>query len=250
MSRGFRVLVVVSILIVAVALAAVQIREGVHGVTPVFGLVLLVLGAAGLTLHLTLSDDILRRHSGEPGADPRREFWRSGWVGVVLGAALLGMHHLDRWIQATAADAQFRAAYNRGLTAARARDWQTAAEAFSEAIRHNPGDARPYRQRGAAYLHQEEPDRALADFDEALRLAPDDARVVYNRGVAWFKKQDYDRALIDFGEAIRLDPNYARAYLARGRVYSKKGDDVRARADQQKAAELDPALEKPEGGGL
>src|SRR5262249_14598337 len=157
---------------------------------------------------LTLSDDFLRRHFGGPGADRRRRLWRGGWVGVLLGAALLGLHYLDRWGQATAAEAQFRVGFNRGLSAAHARDLQTAAEAFSEAIRLDPSDARAYRHRGAAYLHQGEYDRALADLDEALRLAPDDAHAVYNRGVAYVQKNDLDRALADFGEAIRLNPSF------------------------------------------
>lgn len=255
MSRGLQVwswrrrLVVASILLVAMALPAVVIWQAeAHGVviSYILGAALVVLGTAGLTLHLTLSDDYLRRHFGEPAADQRR-FLRGGWVGVLLGAALLGLHYFDRWVQAKA---QFNVAFNRGISAAQARDWQTAAEAFSEAIRLDPNDARPYRHRGAAYLHQAEYDQALADLDEALRLAPDDAHAVYNRGVAYVQKNDLDRALADFGEAIRLNPSFAKAYLARSRVYGKKGDDAHARADQQKATELDPSLEKSGGPSL
>ena len=93
MSRGFRVLVVVSVLVASGALAAVLIyQEQVHGVAPVLGLALLVLGAAGTALHLTVSDDSLRRHVGEPGAAEVRRFWRKSWVGVLLGVASLGRY--------------------------------------------------------------------------------------------------------------------------------------------------------------
>jgi tetratricopeptide (TPR) repeat protein len=229
-----RILVVVSILVVPVAIAAALVWQAEsHPVTAryVIGVGMLVLGAACLALHLTLSDDFLRRHFVAPGADEMRRFLRRWWIGVLLGAALLGLHYVDRWVEATAAEARFKVAFNRGLSAARSRDWPTATEAYSEAIRLDPSDARAYRHRGAAYLHLGDQDRALADFDEVLRLAPDDALSLYNRGIAWFRKNDLDRALADFEGAIRLDPNYAKAYLGRSRVHDKKGDGARARAD-------------------
>jgi tetratricopeptide (TPR) repeat protein len=248
MSRGFRVLIVVSILLVSVALAAVVIwQETVHGVAPVLGLIFLVVGMAGTMLHLTLSDDFLHRHFGEADADQIRQFGRRAWVGVLLGSALFGIHYLDRWIQATAAEAQFKVAFNRGVSAAKEQDWQKAADAFSEAIRLDPRNAAAYRNRGIAYGYRGEHDRALADLDEAIRLNPNDAVALYNRGVTNFQKADYDRALADFGEAIRLKPNYAIAYRARSRAYAKKGEDAQAKADQQKAAELAPSVEKSGG---
>lgn len=250
MSRALRVLAVASVLIVWAALAAAVIWwASAHQLAfqYVLGVGLVALGAGCTALHFTLSDGFLGRHLGEPGAAQTRRFCRGGWVGVVLGAAILGFIYLDRWVNATAAEAQFNVTFNRGISAARDGDWRTAAEAFSEAVRLNPNDARPYRNRAAAYLHQGEIDRALADLEEALRLAPDDARTVYNRGVAYVRKNDPDRALADFGEAICLDPNYAKAYLARGWAYHMKGDDARARADWRKAFELDPSLEIVDG---
>ncbi|HEY7311198.1 MAG TPA: tetratricopeptide repeat protein [Gemmataceae bacterium] len=242
MSRAFRVLGVVSILLVSAALAAVLIwQQQVHGVALVLGLVFLVIGGVGTTLHLTASDDFLRRHCGEPGAQQMRQFGRSAWVGVVLGAAMLGVHYLDRWVQAATVETQFRAAYNRGRAAAKEQDWQTATDAFSEAIRLDPKSGDAYRSRGIVYGQQGEQDWALADLDEAIRLNPDDAVALYDRGVVYFQKAEYDRALADFGEAIRLKPNYAIAYRARGKVYGKKGDDAQAKADRQKADELAPA---------
>lgn len=217
------------------------------------GVGLVVLGVVFTTLRLTLSNDFVRRHFGESGAAPARRAWRSGWTGILLmlcGLVMLGLLYLDHWVEAAAAESRFNAAFNRGLSAAKTRDWATAADAFSEAIRLDPSRAKSYRHRGAAYLHRGEYDRAVTDFDEALRLAPDDAHIVYNRGVAYFQKEDYDRALADFGEAIRLNPGYAKAYLARGSVYARKGDDARAAADRQKAAELDPSLETSSGPSL
>jgi tetratricopeptide (TPR) repeat protein len=243
MSRTLRVLVVACALIVSVALPAVVFwQAGKHGFATkyVLGVIVVVLGAAFTTLHLTVSDDFLRRHYGERGAVEMRRAWRGGWIGVLLGAFLLGVHYFDCQV----AEAQFALAFNRGFSAYQDRNWQVAIEAFSEAIRLDPSDMRAYRQRGAAYLHQGEHDRAIADFNEALRLAPDDAGAVYNRGLANAKKQDYDSALTDLGEAIRLNPAFAKAYRARSSVFAKKGDDARAKADKQKAAELEKSGEE------
>jgi tetratricopeptide (TPR) repeat protein len=253
MSRSLHLLLSSSVLLLSGALAAVAIWHAErHGVSRslLLGVMFTVLGATALGLRLTLSDATLRRHFGWLGANPLRELWWGGWFGVALGATQLGVQFLDGWVQATAAKAQFIAAFNRGEAATRIGDWQRATEAYSEAIRLDPGDARPYRHRAATYLHQRQADRALADLDEAIRLAPGDARAVYNRGVAFVQKNDLDRALAEFGEAIRLNPTNAKAYLARSGVYRKKGDDARASADQRKAAQLDPTLDQAAGPSL
>jgi tetratricopeptide (TPR) repeat protein len=249
MSRSLRVLIIVTILLGSVALAAVLIwQETVHGAALVLGLLFLVIGVAGTMLRLTASDDFLHRHFREPNADQIRRFGRSAWVGVLLGAALLGLHYLDLWVQTVAAEAQFKIAFNRGVSAAKEQDWQTATAAFSETIRLEPSNAMAYRQRGIVYGQQGELDRALTDLSEAIRLNPNDAVALYNRGVIFLQKQDYDRALTDFEEAIRHKPNYGLAYLGRSKVYGKKGDAAQARADQQKADDLAAVVEKSEGG--
>jgi tetratricopeptide (TPR) repeat protein len=248
-SRGFRALVLALLLTASAALAGAVIwwseaREG--RLQYVLGVGFLALGLVFTTLQLTLSDDFLRRHFGEPSAGQMRRAWRGGWVGILLGGAMLGVLYLDRWVQATAAEAQSKAAYNRGLSAAKTGDWQAAVDAFSEAIRLDPNSARAYRNRGVAFLHQGEDDRALEDLGAAIRLDPNDANTFYNRGVTYCRKGDLARALADFTEAIRLNPGYAKAYLARSKVHDRKGDHEQAKADRQKAAELDPALDDTE----
>src|SRR5471032_1503416 len=44
-----------------------------------------------------------------------------------------------------------------------------------------------------------------------------------NRGLAYKHKGQLDRALEDYDEAIRLNPNYSTAYSNRGIAYKKKG---------------------------
>ena len=62
-------------------------------------------------------------------------------------------------------------------------------------------------------------DAAIQACDQAIRKNPRDAVSYNNRGVAYFHKGDLDRAIADYGEAIRLDPKLAAAYNNRGNAY-------------------------------
>ena len=245
MSRSLRVLVPASILIVTAALMAMVIwQEEVHGVVFVLGvclLMLLMFGAVGMMLYLALSDDFLHRYFG----DNLR--LQGLWILLLLGAAWLGLHYLDRWVKTTAAEGQFHMAFDRGLSAAKTRDWQTAADAFSEAIRvGQPGDAntvRAYINRGSARMSLKEYSQAIDDFGEAIRLDPQKGMPHRRRGDAWGAKKEYDRAIKDYDEAIRLDPKDAHGFNSLARLLAtcpeaKYLDGKRAVELAKKACEL------------
>jgi lipoprotein NlpI len=73
-----------------------------------------------------------------------------------------------------------------------------------------------FYNRGTAYGHKGEYDKAIADYDAALRLKPDDPAAFSNRGSAYRHKGEYDKAIADSDTVIRLNPNYPFAYLNRG----------------------------------
>ena len=103
MNRGLRVLIVASILAVLAGLVAVGIWQlEAHGVSHLFvmGVAFVVFGAVLTTLHLTLSEDYIRRNEWEPGTGHLQHLLRRGWYGIVLGAAFIGLHYLDRWMLA------------------------------------------------------------------------------------------------------------------------------------------------------
>jgi tetratricopeptide (TPR) repeat protein len=67
------------------------------------------------------------------------------------------------------------------------------------------------------------------------------ALAYHNRGIAYVHKKNYDRAIADFNEAIRRDAAYAHPYVGRGTVYeflSRKADAI---ADYRKTLLFDPA---------
>jgi tetratricopeptide (TPR) repeat protein len=100
-----------------------------------------------------------------------------------------------------------------------------------------------YLNRGLAWTHKEEFDKAIADFDEAVRLNPNDAVSYCNRGAAWRAKKELDKALVDFNEAIRIDPDDPYPYDARAWIWAtcpdeKYRDGKRAVESATKACEL------------
>ena len=74
-------------------------------------------------------------------------------------------------------------------------------------IKLNPTYAKPFNNRGVAYLRKGEYDLAITSFDEAIKLNPDYGGAFANRAGVYLKKNEYDRAARDYDEAIRLDPN-------------------------------------------
>ena len=141
------------------------------------------------------------------------------------------------------------AAYNnRGYAYGHKGDYDRAIADFSKAIELDPKDAETYFNRGYAYGHKGDYDRAIADFSKALELDPK-AVVAYNsRGAAYEHKGDHDRAIADFSKVLELDPKDAHVYHNRGAAYEDKGDHDRAIADYRRALQFDPSIEASKEG--
>jgi tetratricopeptide (TPR) repeat protein len=87
------------------------------------------------------------------------------------------------------------------------------------------------------YTCQHEYDKA-ARFSKAIQLSPT-AIHYQNRGMAYFHAGDYDKAIVDFGDAIGLaremQPGRRERTGGRGSVYVRKGDYDKAQSDFNKA---------------
>lgn len=97
MGRGRATGIVAAILLVSVGGAAVVIWQAkAHGI-PLFyilGPLMVVVGMGFTALHLSVSDEYLRQHfGGEENAARMRQTWRGGWVGVLLGAAMIAAEY-------------------------------------------------------------------------------------------------------------------------------------------------------------
>jgi hypothetical protein len=98
MSRGRASLIVAGILLVSAAGAAVLIWQAKAHAVPlnyVVGALMVATGAGFSALHLSVGDEYLRQHfGGDENAAQVRRLWRGGWVGVLLGAAIVAAQYL------------------------------------------------------------------------------------------------------------------------------------------------------------
>jgi tetratricopeptide (TPR) repeat protein len=85
-------------------------------------------------------------------------------------------------------------------------------------------------------------DEAIADYAEVLRHNPGEAGAFHNRGVLYLSKNDLPKALRDLDEAIRIKTNYPAALAARAEVHRREGRLTVALADANQAIELDQGL--------
>jgi tetratricopeptide (TPR) repeat protein len=103
--------------------------------------------------------------------------------------------------------------------------------------------AEAFKNRGWAWFHKKEYDKALADYAEAIRLNPEFAQAFLDRGLIWSAKKEWGKALADYDEAIRIDPKFAWAHNNRAWVMAtcpdaKYRDGRRAVAAARRACEL------------
>ena len=105
---------------------------------------------------------------------------------------------------------------------------QPAIRALDRAIRFDPDDPEPYRQRGILFQRLGYAWRAIGDFTRSLELKPEQTDVLVMRGQASLRSGDADQALRDFELAITRAPNQLDAFLGRARALAARGDSQAA----------------------
>jgi tetratricopeptide (TPR) repeat protein len=83
---------------------------------------------------------------------------------------------------------------------------------YDEILAKDPKNAVALRERGTAYYHQNDFDKAIVDFTQAIALNAKDAVAYTDRGVVHFKKGNLEVAFSDLKYALRLNPNSAAIY--------------------------------------
>ena len=147
---------------------------------------------------------------------------------LMLAGSALAFSQRD-WDECQASDLDRRIAGCSGIIDDRGATGKSRAVAFNN--------------RGLAYRHKGDLDRAIADYNETIGLDGKYEPAYYNRGKAYRAKGDTDRAIVDYTEAIRLDANDADPLIARGIAYRVKGDSERAIADLNEAIRLNPKID-------
>jgi tetratricopeptide (TPR) repeat protein len=98
--------------------------------------------------------------------------------------------------------------------------------------------AEAFNNRGIAYRHKGELDRAIQDYGQAIKLNAKFAAAYANRGVAYDRKGELDRAIQDYDQSIKLKPS-AEAHFNRGNAQLGKSQYAAAIDDYNAAIKLD-----------
>src|SRR5262245_35234205 len=97
MSRGRAAVIVTAIFLASAGTVAVLLWQAMaHGVPLgyVLGALVMALGIGYSALQRSVSDDYLRQHfGGQENANRLRQTWRGGWVGVLLGVAMIAAQY-------------------------------------------------------------------------------------------------------------------------------------------------------------
>ncbi|MBI2481516.1 MAG: tetratricopeptide repeat protein [Planctomycetia bacterium] len=147
----------------------------------------------------------------------------------------------------TGASADARSHYLRGLAAAQnQKDFESAVQHFTEAIRIDSDYAEAYVARGCVRLHNfNEHDLAIEDHTKAVTLQPDFALAYFHRADTYWDEGRNHEALNDCDKAISLAPRFAQAHELRARVFEGLGESEPARIDFERAEQLGFCKEAP-----
>lgn len=121
------------------------------------------------------------------------------------------------------------------------RNWSSAEEALTKAIRLDPLCYDCYQKLAQVHLGSRQYERAAQDFSTLIALEPEIKEVFYvDRARAYLNVHKYDRAIGDCNKALALRGSYADGYVIRGAAQCKTGHYARALADFSKALMLKP----------
>ena len=131
--------------------------------------------------------------------------------------------------------------FNRGLSYEAKRDWKSAIADFTKVFETKPNLADGYVERGRSYANNGNFDAAQADFTKALSLKPKNSDAFLARGDAYFAQKKYDNAVNDYTQYLALLPTPdPGVYNNRGLANYARGNYDMAIADFTAYAKADP----------
>ena len=116
----------------------------------------------------------------------------------------------------------------RGLTAYKARDFETAVRELEEATLMNREDYEAFLYLGAAYAAVGRYNAAIGAFKKAEELRPNDAKVHYNLGQAYEAAGVPREAAFEYSYALRINPYHTLAQAAYASLKARMGSKDRS----------------------
>ena len=122
-------------------------------------------------------------------------------------------------------------AFNDGVKAFNAKQFNEAIPHFDEAISSDPDFMEAYFARGACKYYLKGLDGALMDINDALHLKPDYLEARALRGAVNYELDRWDTALEDFNYVLDKTPHDAQSLLGRAVILLKREDMTGAARD-------------------
>jgi tetratricopeptide (TPR) repeat protein len=146
---------------------------------------------------------------------------------------------------------ELNAAFNAGMEAQTAKQYDTAIQQFTKATEIDPNQSVVWAHLGDSYKELaatktgDEQQAALGKgveaYQKAIALKPDDAAIHNNYGLALALSKKFDDAQTELGKAAQLDPtNAGKYYYNLGALLVNNGQTEPAGAAFKKAIEADP----------
>lgn len=104
---------------------------------------------------------------------------------------------------------------DRGNSLVASGNYYRAIEAYSQAIRLSPSNAKAYLNRGQAYIMIGQYPLALADFDASLNLRPDLVFAYYGKAFAYDRLNHRAAAIRTYRAYIEYAPPEQQAYITK-----------------------------------
>lgn len=142
-------------------------------------------------------------------------------------------------------DAQLRAVLERGMTAHRAGDTETAAQAYEEVLRHAPGHPDALHRMAEILVRRGQPQRALEALERALESQPMHFPARYARGSLQLAANRPDAAEQDFRVLVEQRPDHAPAWAELSRALF-----LQDRLEQALAAARESVSQAPRNAAL
>ncbi|HOY67656.1 MAG TPA: tetratricopeptide repeat protein [Candidatus Ozemobacteraceae bacterium] len=117
-----------------------------------------------------------------------------------------------------------------------------ALQAFVEAVRSDPYNARLHKMVGFLSFKQGRYSNALTAYEQAKRQAPDDPEIDYALGLIHLRTQNYEKAAETIERALAATPNMIKAIYALGEAYEGLGRYEDATFQFRKCLSIDPNL--------
>jgi len=139
------------------------------------------------------------------------------------------------------ANTETQGAFNLGVTALTAKNYDEAIKQFSLAAERRPTLPVIFSRLGDTYMDAKKYSEAADAYKKATDLSPDNSGYFYNLGLAATRASKFDIAKPAIEKAVQLDPSIGgMAFLNYGKLLGEKGQDKEAAEALQRSIKQDP----------